>query len=215
MSYLGDFLFAPERANAKVGSLSGGERGRLLLARLFATPANVLVLDEPTNDLDIETLELLEERLQDYDGTVFIVSHDRRFIDSVVTSTIVAEGDGRWREYEGGVEDWLVQSQRAHGAAAAGAATSAARIVREPAPARSIGAVKPRSKLSYKEQRELDGLPATIEALEVEQRAIADRLASAELYISEPQLVAQLQARYAQIDDDLLVALARWEELGA
>ena len=111
ISYLADFLFAPERANAKVGSLSGGERARLLLARLFARPANVLVLDEPTNDLDIDTLELLEQRLQDYDGTVFVVSHDRRFLDNVVTSTIVAEGDGRWREYEGGVEDWLTQAR--------------------------------------------------------------------------------------------------------
>ncbi|WP_036248491.1 ATP-binding cassette domain-containing protein, partial [Methylibium sp. T29] len=113
MSYLGDFLFAPARANSPVRSLSGGERNRLLLARLFAKPANVLVLDEPTNDLDIDTLELLEELLQTYPGTVFLVSHDRRFLDNVVTSTIVHEGDGRWREYEGSVEDWLLQAERA------------------------------------------------------------------------------------------------------
>jgi ATP-binding cassette subfamily F protein uup len=112
-SYLGDFLFSPARANSPVRSLSGGERNRLLLARLFARPANVLVLDEPTNDLDIDTLELLEELLAEYDGTVFLVSHDRRFLDNVVTSTIVYEGDGRWREYEGGVQDWLTQSKRA------------------------------------------------------------------------------------------------------
>jgi ATP-binding cassette subfamily F protein uup len=112
MSYLGDFLFSPARAHSPVKSLSGGERNRLLLARLFARPANVLVLDEPTNDLDIETLEMLEELLQDYDGTVFLVSHDRRFVDNVVTSTLVAEGDGLWREYEGGISDWQAQSAR-------------------------------------------------------------------------------------------------------
>jgi ATP-binding cassette subfamily F protein uup len=111
-SYLGDFLFSPARAHSPVRSLSGGERNRLLLARLFARPANVLVLDEPTNDLDIDTLELLEDLLQKYDGTVFLVSHDRTFLDNVVTSTIAFEGEGRWREYEGGVEDWLVQSAR-------------------------------------------------------------------------------------------------------
>jgi ATP-binding cassette subfamily F protein uup len=111
-SYLGDFLFSPARANSPVRSLSGGERNRLLLARLFARPANVLVLDEPTNDLDIETIDLLEELLQDYPGTVFLVSHDRTFLDNVVTSTIAYEGDGVWREFEGGVEDWLQQSQR-------------------------------------------------------------------------------------------------------
>jgi len=112
-SYLGDFLFSPARAHAPVSTLSGGERNRLLLARLFARPANVLVLDEPTNDLDIDTLELLEDLLQQYDGTVFLVSHDRRFLDNVVTSTIVSEGEGRWREYVGDVQDWLTQSARA------------------------------------------------------------------------------------------------------
>jgi len=111
-SYLSDFLFSPARAHSPVRSLSGGERNRLLLARLFARPASVLVLDEPTNDLDIDTLELLEELLQNYDGTVFLVSHDRRFVDNVVTSIIASEGEGRWREYEGDVQDWLTQSRR-------------------------------------------------------------------------------------------------------
>jgi ATP-binding cassette subfamily F protein uup len=118
-SYLGDFLFSPARANSPVRSLSGGERNRLLLARLFARPANVLVLDEPTNDLDIDTLELLEDLLQNYDGTVFLVSHDRTFLDNVVTSTIAFEGDARWREFEGGVQDWLIQSKRANAIAQA------------------------------------------------------------------------------------------------
>src|SRR6202000_1142638 len=136
MSYLSDFLFAPERANAKVMSLSGGERNRLLLARLFALPANVLVLDEPTNDLDIDTLELLEELLANYSGTVFLVSHDRRFVDNVVTSTLVWEGDvspGLWREYEGGIEDWQAQRARSRGKEGFSAAASAP--VSAPAPA--------------------------------------------------------------------------------
>lgn len=223
MSYLGDFLFAPERANSPVRTLSGGERNRLLLARLFALPANVLVLDEPTNDLDIDTLELLEELLQGYPGTVFLVSHDRRFLDNVVTSTVAWEGDpeyggrpGLWREYEGGYEDWRRQRERARVAAApTAAATSPATSPAPPPatpPARPAGA---KAKLSYKEQRELEALPARIEALEAEQAQIAERLASAELYVKEPQAVAGLQARHAQIEDELMQALERWEALGA
>ncbi len=162
-SYLGDFLFSPARANSPVRSLSGGERNRLLLARLFARPANVLVLDEPTNDLDIDTLELLEDLLQNYDGTVFLVSHDRRFLDNVVTSTIVNEGEGRWREYEGSVEDWLLQAERAR----ALQATSARRAGAAPAvasqnstkPASNLTTPLSKKKLSYKEQRELEELP--------------------------------------------------------
>ncbi|WP_119290070.1 ATP-binding cassette domain-containing protein [Azohydromonas sediminis] len=211
MSYLADFLFAPERAHAPVRTLSGGERNRLLLARLFALPANVLVLDEPTNDLDIDTLELLEQLLQDYTGTVFLVSHDRRFLDNVVTSTIAYEGDGRWREYEGGYEDWQRQRERSVAAAAPPATPkpAAATPAGPPAPAS-----KPR-KLGFKEQRELDELPARIEALEAEQKAIAERLASADLYTREPQAVAALQARYAQIEDELMAALERWEALAS
>jgi len=212
MSYLGDFLFSPARANSPVKSLSGGERNRLLLARLFAKPANVLVLDEPTNDLDIETLELLEELLQSYDGTVFLVSHDRRFVDAVVTSTIVYEGEGRWREYEGGVEDWLAQSKRA--AALAKPTAEAAKPAAAPAPAPQQAALK-RVKLSYKEQRELDELPARIEALEAEQKTLSDALAGTELYQQGAARIAESQARYAQIEEDLMGLLERWETLSA
>jgi ATP-binding cassette subfamily F protein uup len=211
MSYLNDFLFAPERAHSPVRTLSGGERNRVLLARLFALPANVLVLDEPTNDLDIDTLELLEELLQSYTGTVFLVSHDRRFLDNVVTSTIAWEGQdtpGRWREYEGGYEDWQTQRARArHAAPAPRAAVPAA------APTAKAGTAS--RKLSFKELRELQDMPARIEALEAEQRAIGERLASASLYTDEPQRVGELQARYAQIEDELMCSLERWETLSA
>ena len=148
-SYLGDFLFSPARAGSPVRSLSGGERNRLLLARLFARPANVLVLDEPTNDLDIDTLELLEDLLQNYDGTVFLVSHDRAFLDNVVTSTIVFEGDGQWREYEGGVQDWLTQSRRSQALAQAAAVAD----VRSAAPAASPPQAAPRRPRSRSRRR--------------------------------------------------------------
>ncbi len=218
-SYLGDFLFAPERAAAPVRSLSGGERNRLLLARLFARPANVLVLDEPTNDLDIDTLELLEDLLQNYDGTVFLVSHDRAFLDNVVTSTIVYEGDALWREYEGGVLDWLTQSRRAQvlaaGAPARAADTRAGPPASEAAkPARPAASAPARKKLSYKEQRELDALPGLIEALEQEQKAIHEDLADGSLYSSDPGRAQRLAERNAQIDDELMAALERWEALG-
>ncbi len=220
MSYLTDFLFSPERANSPVRTLSGGERNRVLLARLFALPANVLVLDEPTNDLDIDTLELLEELLQSYPGTVFLVSHDRRFLDNVVTSTIAWEGDpvyggktGFWREYEGGYEDWKQQRERGRVAALQPAAAPLAAPASKPAAATRGDA--PKAKLSYKEQRELDGLPARIEALEVEQARIAAELASADLYAKEPQRVPALQARHDSIETELLAALERWEILGA
>ncbi|WP_353092164.1 ATP-binding cassette domain-containing protein [Methylibium sp.] len=217
MSYLGDFLFAPARANSPVRSLSGGERNRLLLARLFAKPANVLVLDEPTNDLDIDTLELLEELLQTYPGTVFLVSHDRRFLDNVVTSTIVHEGEGRWREYEGSVEDWLLQAERARALQAtaarrAGAVPAVAAAAAPPAPV-AAAPVK-RAKLSFKEQRELDALPARIEALEAEQRTLGEQLGGTALYAEAPQRVAEAQARYARIEEELMAALERWEALG-
>ena len=219
MSYLGDFLFAPERARAPVRTLSGGERNRLLLARLFALPANVLVLDEPTNDLDIDTLELLEELLQSYDGTVFLVSHDRRFLDNVVTSTIAWEGDpawggrpGLWREYEGGYEDWKRQRERTRVAVTAQAAAQASRPVATAAPPRPAAA---RTKLSYKEQRELEALPGRIEALEAEQKTLFERLAGSAVYTDEPHLVAGLQARHDAIEAELMAALERWEELAA
>ncbi len=231
-SYLGDFLFSAARANSPVRSLSGGERNRLLLARLFARPANVLVLDEPTNDLDIDTLELLEDLLQNYDGTVFLVSHDRTFLDNVVTSTIAYEGDAKWREYEGGVSDWLIQTKRANeiaqskgqkGAKAFNyerdqAAKQAASVSAAAVPLAPIAAtatpVKTR-KLSFKEQRELDGLPAVISALEAEQKEISEALADGSLYAIDNARAMKLASRSAQIDDELLTAMERWEALGA
>ena len=217
MSYLNDFLFSPARANSPVRTLSGGERNRVLLARLLALPANVLVLDEPTNDLDIDTLELLEELLQNYAGTVFLVSHDRRFLDNVVTSTIAWEGDeseGLWREYEGGYEDWKLQRQRARDLRADAERKIAPGTKTRVAPA-APGASAPAKtrKLGYKEQRELDGLPARIEALEAEQKNLGGLLASADLYAEDPPRAEAAQMRYAQIDDELLAALERWEAL--
>ncbi|MFZ5550510.1 MAG: ATP-binding cassette domain-containing protein [Pseudomonadota bacterium] len=212
MSYLGDFLFAPARANSPVKSLSGGERNRLLLARLFARPANVLVLDEPTNDLDIETLELLEELLQDYDGTVFLVSHDRRFVDNVVTSTVVAEGEGRWREYEGGIADWQAQSARS-AAAEAAARPAPAPAPRAAEPAAAAPAAK--RKLSYKEQRELDELPGRIAALEAEQGSLAAEIGGSALYSESPQRIAEVTGRHAAIEDELMLLLERWEALSS
>ena len=212
-SYLGDFLFSPARATSPVRSLSGGERNRLLLARLFARPANVLVLDEPTNDLDIDTLELLEDLLQNYDGTVFLVSHDRTFLDNVVTSTIAFEGNGQWREYEGGVQDWLTQSRRSQAIRDA-AARPAARTPAAPPPVVPAPPAPARKKLSYKDQRELEALPQRIEALEAEQKAIGAELADGSLYARDARRAAELTARSAQIDDDLLAALERWEALG-
>jgi len=219
MSYLNDFLFSPERANSPVRTLSGGERNRLLLARLFALPANVLVLDEPTNDLDIDTLELLEELLQNYAGTVFLVSHDRRFLDNVVTSTIAWEGDetqGLWREYEGGYEDWKTQRTRARSLRDKVSRTAPTSVPTPPAASAAVStmASSKKAKLSYKEQRELDGLPARIEALETEQKQLAELLSGVEVY-SDAKRLAEVQARCTAIDDELLAAMERWEVLGA
>ena len=223
-SYLGDFLFSPARANSPVRSLSGGERNRLLLARLFARPANVLVLDEPTNDLDIDTLELLEDLLQNYDGTVFLVSHDRSFMDNVVTSTIAFEGDGRWREYEGSVEDWLIQSRRASEIKGQKGSKPSQSLrnqllkneqIAAPTPplAPAAPALKTR-KLSFKEQRELDGLPDQIAALEAEQKIAAETLADGSLYAIDNVRAMKLASRSAEIDELLMATLERWEELG-
>ena len=223
MSYLGDFLFSPARANSPVKSLSGGERNRLLLARLFARPANVLVLDEPTNDLDIETLEMLEELLADYPGTVFLVSHDRRFVDNVVTSVIAWEGDespGRWREYEGGISDWLLQRDRARqlAAQAARAAAQAQPAAAAPAPTpppAAAAAAKPRAKLSYKEQRELDELPGRISALEQQQAELAALMAGSELYTQGAARIAEVTQQHAALDEILLALMERWEALSS
>ena len=208
ISYLEEFLFPGERVRAKVSALSGGERNRLLLARLFARPANLLVLDEPTNDLDIDTLELLEQLLQDYPGTVILVSHDRAFLDNVVTQSIVFEGEGRLTEIVGGYADWLAWRARRDAEAAKSAAKPAAR----PAPAR---ASTPKAGLSYKEARELDALPAHIESLEAEQAGIAAKLSDPALYQSDPQAATALHARAEAIEGELLDALTRWETLEA
>jgi len=218
-SYLGDFLFSPARAGSPVRSLSGGERNRLLLARLFARPANVLVLDEPTNDLDIDTLELLEDLLQQYPGTVFLVSHDRRFLDNVVTSTLVAEGDGLWREYEGSVEDWLTQSARARPvreAAKAAATSTTPAAPKGVAPTASSGTPTPagtKRKLSYKEQRELEALPGQIDTLETEQAALEKALTDGTLYASDPPRAAQMAQRLMAVEEEWMAAMERLQAL--
>ncbi len=212
IGYLGDFLFSPQRARSPVKSLSGGERNRLLLARLFARPANVLVLDEPTNDLDIETLDLLEDLLAQYDGTVFLVSHDRAFLDNVVTQVIAAEGDGRWKEYAGGYEDWL-RVRKTSEAAAPAATPKPAAPKKDVAPA-PAAASKP-AKLSWKEQRELEALPDRIAALEDEQGAIQARLNDPAIYRDAPQDVPQLNARLQALEGEIEAAMLRWEELEA
>lgn len=206
IGYLQDFLFTPERARTPVGSLSGGERNRLLLARLFSQPANLLVMDEPTNDLDIETLELLEERLTGYGGTLLLVSHDRRFLDNVVTSTLVFEGGGRIREYVGGYSDWLAQ-----------------RPAPEPArPARSGKTPEPKStpprsstRLSYRDRRELDQLPARIETLETEQEQLNTRVSDPAFYQGDPTERERVLRRLADLQDELNSAYERWEALEA
>ncbi len=209
ISYLGDFLFPPERARSPVKSCSGGERNRLLLARLFTQPSNVLVLDEPTNDLDIETLELLEELLAQYDGTLFLVSHDRAFLDNVVTQVIAFEGDGKLIEYAGGYEDWV----RVKKYQASIAVDSA--IVKTPQ--RTNIAVSDKApvsgKLGYKEARELEELPKRIETMESEQAVIAAQLAEGTIYRNDPQNAKRLQMRSDEIEAELLEAMTRWEEL--
>ncbi len=223
MSYLGDFLFSSRVAQSPVGMLSGGERNRLLLARLFARPANLLVLDEPTNDLDIESLELLEQTLQDYPGTLLLVSHDRRFLDNIVTQTVAAEGGGRWQEYVGGYSDWLAQRPRP----AAPEQTS-----RAPTPARETP--KPKKTLGYKEKRELQALPQQIESLEQEQAELLERMNSADYYRIVPSRMVpnsttqdsaasgsaaeriQLdRQRLQEIEAQLQEKFARWETLEA
>ena len=206
LSYLGDFLFPPQRANAPVRTLSGGERNRLLLARLFAQPANLLVLDEPTNDLDIESLEILEETLQSYPGTLLVVSHDRAFLDNVVTQTLASEGDGRWREYVGGYSDWI--AQRPMPAAPA----------TRPGPTPRSKTAQPRqrpAKLSFNEQRELAALPAALDALEQEQIALGERMAAHDYYKQAPDVVRADRARAAEIEALLTTKLERWVELEA
>src|SRR4030095_9977753 len=199
MSYLGEFLFPPRRAASPVRMLSGGERNRLLLARLFARPANMLVLDEPTNDLDIESLDLLEAALQDYAGTLPLVSHDRAFLDNVVTQTRAAEGGGIWREYAGGYTDY--ERQRP--------ALPEQERVDKPSPVRE----RSRTKLSYKETRELEALPGEIEALEAEQQALAEKMISPEYFRQPPEALRADRARSAEIEALLMEKLERWHAL--
>jgi ATP-binding cassette subfamily F protein uup len=231
-SYLNDFLFSPERANSPVSTLSGGERNRLLLARLFARPANVLVLDEPTNDLDIDTLELLEQLLQDYKGTVFLVSHDRAFLDNVVTSIIAHEGDGFWREYEGGYEDWKIQKKRSEeyrsNQPGSSEAAKSKSPVAEPIKAASSKetanketinkeVAKPQKsavqKLNSRERAELEAIPLQIDDLEKEQASISESLGDPEIYKNRPADVISLQEDLKIIEDKISALMTRWENL--
>ena len=233
MSYLGDFLFAPNRAGSPVRTLSGGERNRLLLARLFARPANLLVMDEPTNDLDLESIELLETTLQGYPGTLILVSHDRTFLDNVVTSVLVARGDGRWLELVGGYSEWLAARQAdgagnadgsggAGGAASVKGAAAAATDALPPSAGRASAAGRSaagkaggntRSGLAYKETRELAELPARIEALEEEQKRLQEEMSRPEFFRASPDEIRSRQARLAELEEGLTQAMTRWEAL--
>ncbi len=228
MSYLGDFLFAPARAHSPVKSLSGGERARLLLARLFARPANILVLDEPTNDLDIETLELLEELLQDYPGTVLLVSHDRTFLDNVVTQTIASEGEGRWKDFVGGFADWERQCKTTLGPSAIAQLKSAHQVTSaspestsaKSTPAATATATTPTAKarpnkLAPWEAKELEQLPLDIQKLEQEQEALVAAMGQGELYKNDPAKLTTIQSRLTEIDALLVKYFARWEALEA
>jgi ATP-binding cassette subfamily F protein uup len=216
MSYLGDFLFPPRRAAAPVRTLSGGERNRLLLARLFARPANLLVLDEPTNDLDIDSLELLESTLQDYRGTLLLVSHDRAFVDAIATQTLVSEGDGRWREYVGGYSDWIAQRPAAAAASSAASgspSTTTAAAADASSTAAPAARERQRVKLSYKEQRALESLPAQIEALEAEQVALHAAMAGTDYHQASAEQMRADAARVEAIDTELGALLEQWTAL--
>ena len=208
LGYLQDFLFAPDRARTQIKFLSGGERNRVLLAKLFAKPANVIVLDEPTNDLDTETLELLEERLVDFGGTILMVSHDRAFLNNVVTSTIVFEPTGA-REYVGGYDDWLRQrsKQMAMQEATAKPKAAATQEAQPAAPAKR--------KLAYKEKRELETLPKTIQQLEAATEQLHQEMAAPEFYKQPSEQIAPKQAKLKETEEKLATAYARWEELEA
>ncbi len=209
MSYLGDFLFAPQRANSPVSTLSGGERNRLMLAKLFAKPFNLLVMDEPTNDLDVETLELLEDLLMSYEGTLILVSHDRAFLDNVVTSTLVFEGDGQVNEYVGGYDDWLMQFR--HRRQSQAKASKAKAVKKENKPVRREEAAT--KKLTFKESQELEKLPALIEALDTEQETLTKKIAETDFYQQNQSLISSVTSRLEEIEDELKMAYKRWEVL--
>ena len=208
MTYLGDFLFPPQRAEAPVKTLSGGERNRLLLARLFARPANLLVLDEPTNDLDIESLELLEATLQEYAGTLLLVSHDRAFLDNVVTQTLVAEGAGKWREYVGGYSDWLQQRPLA-------ARSEAVQLSRSNSADSATPKRAGKFKLSFKEQRALTSIPAEIEILESEQQQISDQMSRSDYPRENAERVKTDRQRVAEIEHVIAAKFEQWSALEA
>lgn len=209
MSYLEDFLFPAARAHSPVRTLSGGERARLALARMFAQPTNVLVLDEPTNDLDIETLELLEDLIQDYTGTVLLVSHDRTFLDNVVTQVIAAEGDGLWGEYVGGYDEWLSQRPQAK---AGKSATSASGAAVKPAADRNSKVVKT-VRLAPWEEKELEALPEKIAAIESQQATLADQLSAPDLYKDGSSRADEINGQLDQLNKDLEQLFERWEKL--
>lgn len=206
IGYLEDFLFTPERSKTLVRFLSGGERNRLLLARLFSTPSNVLVLDEPTNDLDTETLELLESLVVDYSGTVLVVSHDRTFLNNVITSSLVFEGGGVVKEYAGGYDDWQLQK-----AASISVVESTARPKSAVEPRPAVAPSRP--KLSFKEQRELEELPRKIEAWEAEQAELHAHMATPAFYQQDGAAITAVNTKLARLDESLTAAYARWEEL--
>ncbi len=208
ISYLEDFLFPPQRSRSPVKSLSGGERNRLLLARLFARPTNVLVLDEPTNDLDIDTLELLESLLQEYKGTLFLVSHDREFLENTVTQVIAFEGNGALDEFGGGYDDWLRYSQQKQSAKLVAQKEAAKPITKAPNIEKS-----PAQKLSSNEKKELEKLPQEIEILEKEQADISAQFSNPDIYREQPELVKKLQARVTEIEAEIETKMERWEKL--
>jgi ATP-binding cassette subfamily F protein uup len=207
IGYLQDFLFTAERARAPITRLSGGERNRLLLARLFAQPSNLLVMDEPTNDLDVETLELLEELLSDYAGTLLLVSHDRDFLDNVVTSTLAREGDDTVGEYVGGYSDWL--RQRPAPSATEQPSPAGARLARDASPSRPT----PARKLAWKQQRELEQLPARIEQLESKVATLTETMADPAFYERDSAAITAHTTELSTVQADLDAAYARWEEL--
>jgi len=211
IGYLADFLFTSERARVYAGTLSGGERNRLLLARLFARPSNVLVLDEPTNDLDLETLELLEDLLLEYEGALLLVSHDRELLNDVVTGTLALEGDGRVGEYAGGYDDWVRQRPAA-------ADDKAVAPLEKPAARSAVqraGAAERPRRLTFKERQELDALPAQIEALETEQHRLYQLMADAGFYQQGGDEVVRVSARLVEVERELAEAYTRWEHLEA
>jgi ABC transport system ATP-binding/permease protein len=211
IGYLQDFLFSPERARAPITRLSGGERNRLLLAKLFAQPSNLLVMDEPTNDLDVETLELLEELLTEYKGTLLLVSHDREFLDNVVSSTLVLEGDGQVGDYVGGYSDWLRQKPAERRVAEN--APAAAEPIKTAAPELAANSDKPKRKLSYKDARELEQLPARIEQLEADVAARADAMNDPSFYQQDSAAIQRANDALAKVQAKLELAYARWTEL--